>query len=771
MLLTTATARAAVGDVLASGTCGTDVTWTLTENGEKVYKKAGKVAIAYDGVTLTISGTGAVTGTDYKSVTGLFGSSDNANYFITSVIVGEGVTSLPSQAFNDFYILRHVSLPSTLTTIGNNSFSNCDALKSIVIPDGVTEIPYMAFSLCDSLRSVSLGKGVTTIGIRAFANCERLMTVRLKRYEPTDEVNPITKLQSSNTFYGCVSLASIVVPEAGKTRYLEYEDDGYTYFTAWYSNYFNDADGTSIIHFSDLLRTDRETLFAAGSTNEWTEWTDKFNHAAPRGAEVYTVGGLDGRTVRLNRITATVTLPEAEREGAGDDGVRALVPAFTPVLIKRPGGTLTEDLKMQFVMGGELSPENGWYSLDNPSLWKAKGDYYNTALFCGYVPNVVTDIMACVPYGYKGLNYTITPKPADPVGGRGDYIFGYILEGYFWGNADKSSQEQGHNHAFSTDADSYFKLDGDQFRFITNTEAEDGVAPHHCTLSVNFKYLGGDLTSPLTLSVNERTEVALADDADNTDAIATAASTTSNRVTLSGRKLYTDGDWNTLCLPFDVNYYYINSIYADFFFSFLENHSCDAVVMELDTETDYDGHQTGFDDSDGTLYLYFRRVYAIEAGKPYLVKWTRRQGYVSNPVFYDKAFTSDVPTPVTSADGKVSFTGTYSAVALTPNDKSNLFLGAANKLYYPNAANNADGNYYINACRAYFHIDLGTASLARNIVLNFGEETTSLNEESRMKNEEFATATAWYTLDGRRLQGKPTKAGLYINAGKKIVIK
>ncbi len=51
------------------------------------------------------------------------------------------------------------------------------------------------------------------------------------------------------------------------------------------------------------------------------------------------------------------------------------------------------------------------------------------------------------------------------------------------------------------------------------------------------------------------------------------------------------------------------------------------------------------------------------------------------------------------------------------------------------------------------------------------EESTSLNEELRMKNEEFATAGEWFTLDGRRLDGKPTKAGLYINNGRKVVIK
>jgi hypothetical protein len=30
---------------------------------------------------------------------------------------------------------------------------------------------------------------------------------------------------------------------------------------------------------------------------------------------------------------------------------------------------------------------------------------------------------------------------------------------------------------------------------------------------------------------------------------------------------------------------------------------------------------------------------------------------------------------------------------------------------------------------------------------------------------------AWYTLDGRRLSGKPTQKGIYINNSKKVVIK
>jgi hypothetical protein len=75
--------------------------------------------------------------------------------------------------------------------------------------------------------------------------------------------------------------------------------------------------------------------------------------------------------------------------------------------------------------------------------------------------------------------------------------------------------------------------------------------------------------------------------------------------------------------------------------------------------------------------------------------------------------------------------------------------------------------YKINACRAYFQLSDGNP--AHEFVLNFGEETTSLREIS---NEELIISNYdYYTLDGRKLDEKPTKKGLYIVNGKKIVIK
>ena len=81
-------------------------------------------------------------------------------------------------------------------------------------------------------------------------------------------------------------------------------------------------------------------------------------------------------------------------------------------------------------------------------------------------------------------------------------------------------------------------------------------------------------------------------------------------VTLNGRTIYCDDDWNTLCLPFDV--------------PSLIGTPLDAfTVMELDES------QTHLD--NGTLYLNFRDVTAIKAGKPYIMKKIQFNSYTKNP--------------------------------------------------------------------------------------------------------------------------------------------
>ena len=74
-------------------------------------------------------------------------------------------------------------------------------------------------------------------------------------------------------------------------------------------------------------------------------------------------------------------------------------------------------------------------------------------------------------------------------------------------------------------------------------------------------------------------------------------------VTFSGRTIYSDGDWNTLCLPFSMSKSQIAS-------SPLAGYTIKAL----------DGTLSNLD-SDGKLTLRFNTAETIEAGRPYIVKW------------------------------------------------------------------------------------------------------------------------------------------------------
>ena len=123
-----------------------------------------------------------------------------------------------------------------------------------------------------------------------------------------------------------------------------------------------------------------------------------------------------------------------------------------------------------------------------------------------------------------------------------------------------------------------------------------------------------------------------------------------------------------------------------------------------------------------------------------------------------------------SGDAQVRFVGTYKSTSFTAADNSILLLGGENKLYYP-----ADGAG-IGAQRAYFKIGDG-AQLARSLTsfsIDFGEGDNAtgikLIDNLTIYDLPF-DADGWYSLDGRKLVGKPRQNGIYINNGKKVVIK
>ena len=72
--------------------------------------------------------------------------------------------------------------------------------------------------------------------------------------------------------------------------------------------------------------------------------------------------------------------------------------------------------------------------------------------------------------------------------------------------------------------------------------------------------------------------------------------------------------------------------------------------------------------------------------------------------------------------------------------------------------------------KAWLSIPSGMIAGARALNIVFSDATGIESVELRTENGEFATA-AWYDLNGRKLQAAPTKKGVYIMNGRKVVVK
>ena len=229
----------------------------------------------------------------------------------------------------------------------------------------------------------------------------------------------------------------------------------------------------------------------------------------------------------------------------------------------------------------------------------------------------------------------------------------------------------------------------------------------------------------------------------NADIIAANNGKTDQTVQLSGRTLYKDGSWNTLCLPFDL---------------VLDGSPLDGATAKTLTSASL---------AEGTLTLNFGDdVTTLTAGTPYIIKWESGDNIV-NPVFTGVTIEKS-NNDFTSTDGKVTFKGTYEKLSFASDNRDILFMGATNTLYYPQTGAS------IGAQRTYFQVNTNIEQGddeydVRAFVLNFGEEETGISDT--VSSDHTDKAGAWYDLNGRRLSGKPARRGVYVSNGKKVVIK
>lgn len=155
--------------VIASGTEGSYLTWTLYEDGELVLTGTGMMYHPSATDVPWYDYRTSITSVDIPA--GFGGVSQYAFQGcinLTTVNIPDGATYISNWAFQNCQNLTSINIPESVTKIGWGAFSNCIKLPSINIPEGITEIDGSAFAWCESLTSVTIPSTVTSIKVGVF---------------------------------------------------------------------------------------------------------------------------------------------------------------------------------------------------------------------------------------------------------------------------------------------------------------------------------------------------------------------------------------------------------------------------------------------------------------------------------------------------------------------------------------------------------------------------------------------------------------------------
>ncbi|MCM1349491.1 MAG: leucine-rich repeat protein [Firmicutes bacterium] len=124
---------------------------------------------------------------------------------LTSINIPNSVTSIGDYVFYNCSALTSITIPNSVTSIGDASFSGCSALTSINISNSVTSIGDVSFSRCSALTSITIPNSVTSIGDWSFSNCSSLTSITIP--------NSVTSI-GNYVFYHCSALTSITIPNS-----------------------------------------------------------------------------------------------------------------------------------------------------------------------------------------------------------------------------------------------------------------------------------------------------------------------------------------------------------------------------------------------------------------------------------------------------------------------------------------------------------------------------------------------------------------------------
>lgn len=169
---------------------------------------------------------------------------DGIDYHLISL---SNLTVVDTSAFGYCTGLTSVIIGNSVTSIGMSVFDACRSLTSITILDSVTSIGESAFVDCSSLTSITIGNGVTSIGSYALLGCNELKIIRMSATNPPTLNSGVFE----DTF-----IEKIIVPKSAINAYKAE--------TGW-SQYANkivyEVDSSDLPDTSKFAKLDGDNLF------------------------------------------------------------------------------------------------------------------------------------------------------------------------------------------------------------------------------------------------------------------------------------------------------------------------------------------------------------------------------------------------------------------------------------------------------------------------------------------------------------------------------
>ena len=189
----------------------------------KGYYTDGSYYLGNASITLNIDGTAYnISWYDYYGNEMSHSLSENATQYAYDEDTGtlHIIDSYPDTIPTD---LKTVIIHDGVTNIPDNAFRDCDSLTSVTIPDSVTSIGYRAFYNCSALTSITIPDSVTSIGDEAFSGCIRL--TRVYYYGTAEDWNEISIGGFNYAFLAATRYYYSATQPTGDGNYWHYVDD------------------------------------------------------------------------------------------------------------------------------------------------------------------------------------------------------------------------------------------------------------------------------------------------------------------------------------------------------------------------------------------------------------------------------------------------------------------------------------------------------------------------------------------------------------------